>query len=43
MGGSAKPNIACSCSFQPPPIPRSMRPLESVSSATAILASRAGW
>jgi len=44
-GGSAKPkHRVLVAAFQPPPIPQvPCRPLERVSSATAILASRAGW
>ena len=41
-GGMGTPNIACSCSFQPAPMPRSRRPPDSVSSATAIFVRIAG-
>src|SRR5207247_2199256 len=36
------PYIACSCSFQPAPSPRSRRPPERLSTAAAILARSAG-
>ena len=43
IGGNGKPYARCSASFQPVPMPSSIRPPEMWSAVTAFLASTEGW